>query len=159
MGLLNIIQRMHLRQKLSIHEIARLTGVSRSKVSKHLATNTTEPRRAVFERQSKIDPFAKKQAAWWWTEAGKARKQRLTVKHFLLIVPLALNYQLRLHAGLLVLGFTGAFARVAVFSRMSHARKQSRREFFRQFERWTAGVNGSNRVAGRLYSKAFLMRA
>ena len=30
MGLLNIIRRMHLRQKLSIREIARLTGVSRN---------------------------------------------------------------------------------------------------------------------------------
>lgn len=29
MGLLNIIRRMHLRQKLSIREISRLTGVSR----------------------------------------------------------------------------------------------------------------------------------
>jgi len=30
MGLLNIIRRMHLRQKLSIRENARLTGVSRT---------------------------------------------------------------------------------------------------------------------------------
>ncbi len=37
MGLLNIIRRMHLRQKLSIREIARLTGVSRNTVTKHLA--------------------------------------------------------------------------------------------------------------------------
>ena len=29
MGLLNIIRRMHLRQKLSIREISRLAGVSR----------------------------------------------------------------------------------------------------------------------------------
>ena len=40
MGLLNIIRRMHLRQKLSIREIARLTGVSRNTVTKHLAANT-----------------------------------------------------------------------------------------------------------------------
>ncbi|MDZ4395945.1 helix-turn-helix domain-containing protein, partial [Cypionkella sp.] len=32
MGLLNIIRRMHLRQKLSIREIAQLTGVSRNTV-------------------------------------------------------------------------------------------------------------------------------
>jgi hypothetical protein len=30
MGLLNFIRRLHLRPKLSIHEIARLRGVSRS---------------------------------------------------------------------------------------------------------------------------------
>ena len=44
MGLLNIIRRMHLRQKLSIREIARLTGVSRNTVTKHLAANTIEPK-------------------------------------------------------------------------------------------------------------------
>lgn len=35
MGLLNIIRRMHLREKLSIREIARRTGLSRNTVSKH----------------------------------------------------------------------------------------------------------------------------
>jgi transposase len=48
---------MHLRQKLSIREIARLTGVSRNTVSKHLAANTIKPKFALPERQSKIDPF------------------------------------------------------------------------------------------------------
>lgn len=57
MGLLNIIRRMHLRQKLSIREISRLTGVSRNTVAKHLAANTIEPKFATPERQSKIDPF------------------------------------------------------------------------------------------------------
>ena len=56
MGLLNIIRRMHLRQKLSIREIARLTGVSRNTVTKHLAANTIEPKFATPERQSKIEP-------------------------------------------------------------------------------------------------------
>jgi hypothetical protein len=60
MGLLNIIRRMHLRQKLSIREIAPLTGVSRNTVTKHLAANTIEPKFAMPERQSKIDPFAEK---------------------------------------------------------------------------------------------------
>ena len=44
MGLLNIIRRMHLRQKLSIREIARLTGVSRNTVTKHLAADSIEPK-------------------------------------------------------------------------------------------------------------------
>jgi len=52
MGLLNIIRRMHLRQKLSIREIARLTGVSRNTVTKHLAANTIEPKFATPERWS-----------------------------------------------------------------------------------------------------------
>eukprot|EP01036_Dinobryon_divergens_P011723 gene11723-15778_t len=75
MGLLNIIRRMHLRQKLSIREIARLTGVSRNTVTKHLAANTIEPKFATPERQSKIAPFADKLAGWLKTEAGKSRKE------------------------------------------------------------------------------------
>jgi len=102
MGLLNIIRRMHLRQKLSIREIARLTGVSRNTVTKHLAANTIEPKFATPERQSKIDPFAEKLAGWLKTEAGKSRKQKRTMK--------------QLHADLVTLGFTGSYARVAAFA-------------------------------------------
>ena len=80
MRLLNIIRRMHLRQKLSIREIARLTGVSRNTVTKHLAANTIEPKFATPARHGKIDPFADKLAGWLKTEAGKSRKQRRTVK-------------------------------------------------------------------------------
>ncbi|MEP3687132.1 MAG: helix-turn-helix domain-containing protein [Sulfitobacter dubius] len=43
MGLLNIIHRMHKRQKLSIREIARLTGVSRNTVTKISATSCRQP--------------------------------------------------------------------------------------------------------------------
>ena len=110
MGLLNIIRRMHLRQKLSIREIARLTGVSRNTVTKHLAANTIEPKFATPDRQSKIDPFAEKLAGWLKTEAGKSRKERRTVK--------------RLHADLVTLGFTGSYARVAAFARRWKADRQ-----------------------------------
>ena len=105
MGLLNIIRRMHLRQKLSIREIARLTGVSRNTVTKHLAANTIEPRFTTPERHSKLDPFAEKLAGWLKTEAGKSRKERRTVK--------------QLHADLAALGFTGSYARVAAFARLN----------------------------------------
>jgi len=103
MGLLNIIRRMHLRQKLSIREIARLAGVSRNTVAKHLAANTIEPKFATPERQSKIDPFAGKLAGWLKAKAGKSRKERRTMK--------------QLHADLVTLGFTGSYARVAAFAR------------------------------------------
>ena len=103
MGLLNIIRRMHLRQKLSIREIARLTGVSRNTVTKHLAANTIEPKFATPDRQSKIDPLAEKLAGWLKSEAGKSRKERRTVK--------------QLHADLVALGFTGSYAPVAAFAR------------------------------------------
>ncbi|NCQ23735.1 MAG: IS21 family transposase [Roseovarius sp.] len=112
MGLLNIIRRMHLRlrQKLSIREISRLTGVSRNTVTKHLAANTIAPKFATPERHSKLDRFAEKLAGWLKTEAGKSRKQRRTVK--------------QLHVDLVVLGFTGCYARVAAFARRWRADRQ-----------------------------------
>ena len=110
MGLLNIIRRMHLRQKLSIREIARLTGVSRNTVTKHLASNTVEPKFTTPDRSSKLDPFAEKLSSWLKTEAGKSRKQRRTVK--------------QLHADLVALGFTGSYGRVAAFARNWRADRQ-----------------------------------
>ena len=110
MGLLNIIRRMHLRQKLSIREIARRTGLSRNTVTKHLAANTIEPTFATPERQSKLDPFAEKLAGWLKTEAGNTRKERRTLK--------------RLHADLVALGFTGSYGRVAAFARRWRADRQ-----------------------------------
>jgi len=79
MGLLNIIRRMHLRQKLSIREIARLTGVSRNTVTKHLAANTIEPLFATPERQSKLDPFAEKLAEDrdWQVAQGTADRKAI----------------------------------------------------------------------------------
>jgi DNA-binding transcriptional ArsR family regulator len=80
---------MRLRQKLSIREIARLTGLSRNTVTKHLAANTIEPKFATPERPSKIDPFAEQLAGWLKTEAGKSRKERRTAKqlHADLVMP------------------------------------------------------------------------
>ena len=103
MGLLNIIRRMHLRQKLSIREISRRTGLSLNTVTRHMAANTIEPIFATPERPSKLDPLAEKLAAWLKTEAGKSRKERRTLK--------------QLHGDLVALGFTGSYGRVAAFAR------------------------------------------
>ncbi|GHE66619.1 hypothetical protein GCM10019059_28050 [Camelimonas fluminis] len=94
---------MHLRQKLQIREISRRTGLSRNTVTKHLASDTIEPRFATSERPSKLDPFAGKLADWLKSQAGKSRKQRLTLK--------------QPHADLVALGFTGSYGRVAAFAR------------------------------------------
>jgi hypothetical protein len=110
MGLLNIIRRMHLRQKLSIREIARRSGLSRNTVNKHLAAGTIEPTFATPDRPSKLAPFAKKLAGWLKTEAGKSRKQRRTLK--------------QLHADLVALGFTGSYGRVAAFARQWREERQ-----------------------------------
>ncbi|MDG3042454.1 IS21 family transposase [Roseicyclus marinus] len=109
MGLLNIIRRMHLRQKLSIREISRRTGLSRNTVAKHLAADTIEPKFATPDRPSKLDPFAEKLAGWLKTNAGRPRKERQTLKN--------------MHADLVTLGFTGSYNRVAAFARQWRAER------------------------------------
>jgi transposase len=110
MGLLNIIRRMALREKQSIREISRRTGLSRNTITKYLNAGTIEPPFTIPERPSKLDPFADKLAGWLKTEAGKSRKQRRTLK--------------QLHADLVALGFTGSYGRVAAFARDWRADRQ-----------------------------------
>jgi transposase len=110
MGLLNIIRRMALREKQSIREISRRTGLSRNTIAKYLNAGTIEPTFTVPERPGKLDPFADKLAAWLKTEAGKSRKQRRTLK--------------QVHADLVALGFTGSYGRVAAFARDWRAERQ-----------------------------------
>ena len=110
MGLLNIIRRMALREKLPIREIARRTGLSRNTIRKYLRADTIEPKFATPERSSKLDPFAEKLAGWLKTEAAKSRKQRRTLK--------------QLHSDLVALGFTGSYNRVAAFARDWRADRQ-----------------------------------
>ena len=114
MGLLNIIRRMSLRQKLSIREISRRTGLSRNTITKHLNAGTIEPQFSTPERQSKLDPFADKLAGWLKTEAGKSRKQRRTVK--------------QLYEDLAKLGFEGSYSRVAAFARNWRADRQQEQQ-------------------------------
>ena len=103
MGLLNIIRRMALREKLSIREIRRRTGLSRNTIAKYLKAGTIEPKFTMPDRPSKLDPFAEKLAGWLKTEGGKSRKQRRSVK--------------QLHTDLVALGYTGSYNRVAAFAR------------------------------------------
>ena len=103
MGLLNVIRRMALREHLAIREIARRTGLSRNTVKKYLRAGTVEPKFAVPERPSKLDPFAEKLSAWLMSGAAKSRKQRRPLKH--------------LYADLVALGYTGSYNRVAAFAR------------------------------------------
>ena len=110
MELLNLIRRMSLRLKLPIREIARRTGLSRNTVKKHLKADTVEPKFAISDRPSKLDPFAEKLSGWLKSEAGKSRKQRRTLK--------------QLHADLVALGFTGSYSRVAAFARDWRADRQ-----------------------------------
>ena len=103
MALLSVIRRWHFRQKLSIREIARRTGLSRNTIRKYLRDDSVEPKFKLPSRPSKLDPFADRLSAWLKTEANKPRKQKRTLK--------------QLHADLLSLGYEGSYNRVAAFAR------------------------------------------
>jgi hypothetical protein len=57
MGLLNIIRRMALREKLSIREIARRTGLSRNTVAKYSNWGIIEPKFATPSGQARLIRF------------------------------------------------------------------------------------------------------
>ena len=91
MELLSVIRRWHYRDHFSIREISRRTGLSRNTVRKHLRSDSVEPKFAVPDRPSKLDPFADKLSHMLRQETGKSRKQKRTIK--------------QLHADLVVLGY------------------------------------------------------
>jgi transposase len=102
-ALLSVIRRWHLRDKVSIREIARRSGLSRNTVRKYLANGIVEPRYPRRRAASKLDAFMAKLAGWLKAEAGKGRKQRRSAK--------------QLHADLVRLGYMGSYDRVTAFAR------------------------------------------
>jgi len=62
--LLSVIRRWHGRDKLSMREIARRTGLSRHTIRKYLANGVTEPKYPLRKRVSKLDPFAETLSVW-----------------------------------------------------------------------------------------------
>ena len=74
--LLSVIRRWHGRDKLSIREITRRTGLSRNTIRKYLADGTVEPRYPARKSASKLDPYAETLASWLKREAGRNRKRR-----------------------------------------------------------------------------------
>ena len=117
MDLLSVIRRWRFRDKLPIREIGRRTGLSRDTIRKYLRSGVVEPVFKVTDRPSKLDPCTDKLSAWLRIEAGKARKQRRTLK--------------QIHADLVELGFDGSYGRVAAFAR--------RRKAQLQYEQQTSG--------------------
>ena len=103
MELLSVIRRWAFRDKLSIREISRRTGLSRNTIRKYLRSGSVEPRFKTPDRPSKLDAFADKLSAWLRAEASKSRKQKRTLK--------------QLHADLASLGYEGSYGRVAAFAR------------------------------------------
>ena len=76
---------------------------SRNTVRKYLRSDSVEPKFAVPDRPSRLDPYADKLSHMLRQEAGKSRKQKRTIK--------------QLHADLVVLGYDGSYNRVAAFAR------------------------------------------
>src|ERR1700722_10090837 len=103
MELLSVIRRWHYRDHFSIREISRRTGLSRNTVRKYLRSDSVEPKFAVPDRPSKLDPYADKLSQMLRQEGGKSRKQKRTTK--------------QLHADLAALGYDGSYNRVAAFAR------------------------------------------
>ena len=87
----------------SKNEIAGSLGLSRNTVRKYLRSDGVEPKFSVPDRPSKLDPYADKLSQMLRQEAGKARKQKRTIK--------------QLHADLAALGYDGSYNRVAAFAR------------------------------------------
>jgi transposase len=77
---LNVIRRWALRDKMSIREISRRTGLARNTVKKHLRSEESEPSYQRRATPSKLDPYAEKLATWLVLEATKSRKQRRTLR-------------------------------------------------------------------------------
>ena len=74
--LLSVIRRWHGRDKLSMREISRRTGLSRHTIRKYLASGIIEPKYPLRRSVSKLDPFAGTLATWLKRESGRNRKRR-----------------------------------------------------------------------------------
>ena len=102
-ALLGIIRRWHLRDQVSLREIARRLGISRNTVRRYIRAETIEPAYADRRPRSSLDKYTLKLSAWLKTEAVKSRKQRRTLK--------------QLHLELRSLGYEGSYDRGAAFAR------------------------------------------
>ena len=139
MELLSVIRRWRYRDRFSIREISRRTGLSRNTVRKYLRLDKVEPKFNIPDRLSKLDPYADKLSQMRRQEAGKSRKQKRTIK--------------QLHADLSALGYDGSYNRVAAFARdwkaaRQREQKNAGRGVLRPWRSWPAGI--PVRLVGRL---------
>jgi transposase len=102
-SMLSLIRRLHLREGISLREIARRTGVSRNTIKKYLAGKIVEPRYKARPARSKLAPYAEQLIVRLKTAARAARKQRKSVK--------------QMYRELAGLGYEGSYDRVIAFAR------------------------------------------
>lgn len=112
MALLSVIRRWHLRDKISIREIARRTKLSRNTIAKYLASGETCPRYPHRKSPSQLDAYAIELSDWLRSNQRQPRKQRRTLR--------------QMHAALLTKGYAGSYGRVAAFAREWRRAEQER---------------------------------
>ncbi len=111
-ALLSIIRRWHLRDHVSLREIAKRLGISRNTVRRYLRSGTIEPTYSRAAGPTVLDGYAEKLSAWLKAETNRTRKQRRSL--------------LQLHQDLCALGYTGSYDRVAAFARRWRQEQQER---------------------------------
>lgn len=110
MELLSVIRRWHLREQMSLREIARRTGLSRNTIKKYLRGNIVTPQYQSSPRPSKLSPFVDKLEHMLRIEANRNRKARRHVK--------------AIFQDLVSLGYTGSYDRVIAHAKRWRAAQQ-----------------------------------
>lgn len=110
--LLSVIRRWHGRDKLSMREIAKRTGLSRNVIRKYLANGEVTPQYPPRKSASKLHQYAEVLRSWLTREAKRNRKRRRNLK--------------QPHRNLAALGFDGSYDRVAAFARNWRQRERER---------------------------------
>ena len=110
MALLSVIRRWHLREGVSIREIARRTKLSRNTIREYLANGDLEPAYPKRRSPSKLDPHVEMLSSWLVRESTRSRKQRRNLR--------------QLYGDLVALGYRGSYDRVAAFARAWRQQQQ-----------------------------------
>ena len=104
MGMLAKIRRMHIREGLSLREIAKQTGLSRNTVRQWLRkADIVEPKYPERAGKSIVDPWGEQLKQWLQTDSHRAKRERRTV----LVLFKAIQAQ----------GYKGGYGRVCAYVR------------------------------------------
>ena len=79
-AILSVIRRWHLREGVSIREIARRTKLSRNTIRKYLSNGELEPAYPRRKSPSKLDDYAEVLGSWLKRESIRGRKERRNLK-------------------------------------------------------------------------------
>src|SRR5471032_3050593 len=102
MELLSVIRRWHFRDRFSIREISRRTGLSRSAVRRYLRSGSEEPKFNILTGRAS-SPRMLTSCRICFVRGGEVAQAKADLK--------------QLHADLLALGYDGSYNRLAAFAR------------------------------------------